>query len=288
MTLSQAFELYRQDRIIFANKSPKTEESYVYTEKALLKFIGKDILLSELDFTIIRSWVAAMKKRGLSSGTIRGYVVNTRAVLGYMQILKHECLNPELITVPERIDPTPNFLTPEEITQLIKLVGQTKNCSKLIKARNQAIIALLYSSAIRASELCSLNRDDIQGEVFTVLGKGRKRRPCMIDARADKLLKQYLVLRTDSQPALFIDNQGGTRLKPGTLQSFFRRLSLRFGKRVHPHTLRHSTANDLMRKGAHIYPLSRIMGHSSIATTQQYFQMFDPELLEVHKKYHTV
>ena len=290
MRLSEAFSLYIQDRIVFANKSPKTEESYNYTLKSLLLFIGEDIQLKDLTFIIIRNWSASMKKRGLVSGTIRGYVVNIRAVLGYMQILGHECLSPDRILVPTRSDPTPSFLTPTEVAHLLKVITKTSRCSKLIIARNLAIVALLYSSAIRASELCSLNRDDVDGEVFTVLGKGRKRRPCMIDARAKSLLDKYLALRTDSHAALFIDNINGGRIKSGTLQSQFRRISQRSGlnKPVHPHTLRHSMANDLMRKGCHIYPLSRIMGHSSISTTQQYFQLYDPELLEVHKKYHTI
>jgi integrase/recombinase XerC len=285
MLVSEAFKRYVEDRIIFANKSPKTEEAYLYASKSLVSYTT-DIPLEELTFIHIRQWVDSLKKRSLSSGTIRGYVVCLRAVLGYMQILKIPCLNPELILVPERVDPTPLFITPEEVTKLIETVNQTPNCSKLTKARNKAVIALLYSSLIRVSELCSLNKEDVYGEVFTVLGKGGKRRPCMVDKRARRLLDEYLALRTDSQPALFVDGFQNLRMRPGTIQSLFRRLSKRFGKPVHPHTLRHSGANDLMRNGCHIYPLSRIMGHSSIATTQTYFQMYDPELLEVHKKYH--
>lgn len=288
MTLSEAFNLYIQDRIVFANRSAKTEESYIYTRKALLAFLGEDILLSELSFAHLREWANSMRKRGLVSGTIRGYIVNTRSVLNYMQILGNPCMNPALIVIPERVDPTPSFLKPEEVTKLLDVINNTSNCSKLLKARNMAIVALLYSSLIRVSELCSLNREDVYGEVFTVLGKGNKRRPCMIDSRARKLIDEYLALRTDSQPALFVDNVDGLRLKPGTVQALFRRLSKRFGKSVHPHTLRHSGANNLMRNGCHIYPLSRIMGHSSIATTQTYFSMYDPELVEVYKKYHTV
>jgi len=284
--LSEAFELYIQDRIVFANKSPKTEESYEYTKRALLKFAG-DLELKDLTFIIIRNWAEGMRKRGLVSGTIRGYIVNTRAVLQYMKLLGNECLDPERITIPSRVDPTPSFLTPQEVAQLLTIINKTPKCSSVIKARNQAIVSLLYSSGIRASELCSLNRDDVGGEVFTVLGKGGKRRPCMIDSRAKELLNRYLSLRTDNLQALFIESDG-SRLKPGTLQSLFRRMSRRFGKPVHPHTIRHSFANDLMRKGCHIYPLSRLMGHSSIATTQTYFQMYDPELLEVHRKYHSI
>ena len=285
--LSEAFYRYIQDRIVFANKSPKTEESYLNTQKSFIKHIG-DMELSDLTFQHIRKWADIMRKKGLVSGTIRGHVVNIRAVLSYMRMIGNECINPELIPVPKRIDPTPDFLQPEDVTRLISIIDTTNNCNEICKARNKAIIALLYSSLIRASELCSLNREDVCGNVFTVLGKGGKRRPCMIDERARKLLDNYLSLRTDNQPALFIDNMTCTRMTTGTLQSQFRRLSKRFGKPVHAHTLRHSGANNLMRNGCHIYPLSRIMGHTSIATTQTYFQMYDPELVEVYQRYHTI
>lgn len=290
MRISEAFELYRQDRIIFANKSPKTLEGYIYTEKALLKYLGEDIPLEELTFPVVRSWVVGMKDRSLTSGTIRGYVVNLRAVLGYMSILKQDCLNPQLIVVPKRIDPTPQFLTPKEVTYLISCVQKTPRCSKRMKARNKAILAVLYSSGVRASELCSLNKADIQGYTFSVMGKGRKRRMCMLDERSKRLLDEYLSLRSDTDPALFVEQATGGRMKVKSLQSLFRRLSDRCGldKHIHPHTLRHSLANNLMRQGCHIYPLSRIMGHSNIATTQVYFQMYDPELVEVYNQYHTL
>lgn len=288
LRVSQAFDRYIQDRIIFAHRSPKTEESYLTTKKLLLRFLGRDMPLDQLTFEHLRQWNAAMKKRQLVSGTIRGYIINTRAVLKYMQVLGVTCLEPKLVVVPERVDPTPQFLTPVEVSRLLELVGRTPKCSPVIKARNKAIVALLYASGIRVSELCSLKREDITGDTLTVMGKGRKRRPCMLDSRAKQAVSQYLALRTDQNPALFLENVHGTKLKPKTVQSLFRRLSLKFGKPVHPHTLRHSFANDLLRKGCHIYPLSRLLGHSSIATTQVYFQMYDPELKEVYDKYHTV
>lgn len=291
MTIYEAFERHREDKIVFANLSAKTEESYIYTRKSLLNFIGEDMPLSSLTFSMIRDWKISLEKRGLVSGTIRGYIVNLRVVLDYMNKLNIPCLDPETIPIPKRIDKVPSVLTPDEVAHLILVVSATPNSSKLTKARNMAIIALMYSSAIRASELCSLNREDVQEEVFVVYGKGGKSRPCMIDERARKLLANYLALREDCNEALFLDNQSGNmRLKVGTLQAQFRRISKRTGftKPVHPHTLRHSFATDLMKKGCHIYPLSRMMGHSSIATTQTYFRLYDPELLEVYKKYHTI
>lgn len=290
MTVFDAFDRYRRDVIVFGNMSAKTEESYVYACKSLLGFLNEDIPLESLTFIHVREWKVSLEKRKLSTGTIRGYIVCLRSVLKHMTYLKYECLDPNSIPIPKRSDPTPTFITPAEVSKLITTANRFKRCSPIQKARARAIVAVLYASGVRSAELLSLNREDINGDTFTVLGKGRKRRPCMLDERAIKLLNIYLTMREDNNPALFVDHLTKTRMTRNALNRLFARLSRECGlnKYIHVHTLRHSFANSLMRNGCHIYPLSRLMGHSSIATTQTYFTMYDPELAEVYKKYHTI
>lgn len=290
MTLSGAFERYRQDKIVFGNQSHKTEESSIYTLRSLTSFIGGDIELSDLTFEIIRKWKLSLEKRGLVSRTIRGYIINLRVVLKYMKQLGVDCIDHELISIPKRVDRPPSVLSSEDVSNLLKLVDETSNCSLLNKVRNKAIISLLYSSGIRISELCSLNREDVKESSFTVFGKGQKSRPCFIDERTRALLDEYLALRTDAEPALFVDGFVCSRVKSGSLQALFRRLTKRggFKKPIHPHLLRHSYATNLLKNGCHIYTLSRLMGHSNIATTQIYLHLYDAELAEAHQKYHSI
>lgn len=289
MLLSEAFERYIQDRIIFANKSVKTEEAYNCTLKSLLS-CNQDTELKDLTFEHLRDWKIALEKRGLSQGTVRGYIVNTRAVLQYMQILGEKCLDARLIPLPNRKDSIPHVINKQEVANLIKAALNTPNCSKQNKARSGAIISLLYASGIRVSELCGLDRRDMQDGHFTLRGKGCKVRTAFYDQRTAEYLNQYLQLRTDANPALFVDGVDAQRLTAGTVQALFRRLSKRAGLKtpIHPHVLRHSFASDLLRNGCHIYPLSRLMGHSNIATTSVYLHLFDGELAEAYARFHSI
>jgi len=156
-------------------------------------------------------------------------------------------------------------------------------------SRNKAIIALLYSSGIRVSELCALNIADIRGDTFTVNGKGNKLRPCFIDKRAKYWLEVYLSERTDNHEALFL-TQTGERMTCGRVQEIFKymRKAANIKEPIHPHTMRHSYAVNLLKNGCHLFTLSKLMGHSSVQTTQAYLQLEDPELKEAYLRYHTI
>ena len=280
MSIKDAFESYQRDVIAFRNQSPKTEEMHKLACKHLTKFLGNKPI-QELTFIDVRNWNELMTRERKSVLTRRGYLIKLRVVLDYMNDLGIECLNKKLVRLPKRAKKSPIVLSAEQVEILIRSAGKT---------RTKAVIALLYSSGIRVSELCALDRDQIQKNYFSVFGKGNKSRPCFIDSRARRLLNNYLVTRDDPNPALFINRLTGRRLQPVSIQEMVRFAAKRagFNFTVTPHTLRHSFATNLMINGCHIYPLSRMLGHESIATTEIYLTVYDAELQEAHNKYHTV
>lgn len=281
MTLSEAFELYRQDVIIFRNQSAKTEEHHIITLNSLIRFIGRDIRIEKLTFEMVRDWKIGMDKQNRSVATIRGYLFKLRVVLAYLKANGHKVLDPSLIQPPKRDNKLPLVVTPEDVTKLI---------ASAHKLRNKAIISLLYSSGMRVSELCSLNRSDLKRDYFTVHGKGKKNRLCFVDARSRDLLDQYLSRRTDNNPALFTGKFDSHRITPGNVQDIFKYTRQRAGFEfpVHPHTMRHSFATNLMINGCHIYTLSKLLGHSSIETTAIYLHLYDSDLETAFRNYHSV
>jgi len=280
LLLSVAFTGYARDVIAFRNQSAKTEEHHFVTLKSLVGYLG-DIPVSSLSFEHIRDWKLSLEKRNLSAITIRGYLIKLRVVLGYLNSKGYNVLPPEQIPLPKRIDTVPSVITPEQVQLLI-------NSTR--KARNKAIISMLYSTGLRVSELCALNRIDIQENYFTVIGKGGKSRICFIDKRTRRLLERYLAKRCDNDPALFISPLIGARITPGGVQELFKyaRKKAGFDFPVHPHTLRHSFATNMMINGIDLYQLSKLMGHSSIQTTSVYLHLNDKHLAEDYKKYHSV
>ena len=287
MTLSEAFDLYRSDCILFTNQSRKTEEQHQITKKSLLAFTG-DIPLESLTFDIVRDWKSLMERKNRSAGTIRGYQIKLRVVLAYMRKRGYTCLDPELIHLPKRQQRVPKFIGPEDIQKLIDAQDKAR-VKHILRARNKAIIALLFSSGIRNSELCSMDISDAKYDFFTVVGKGGVGDPSFIDERARGYINAYLAMRKDNCPALFVSDMNKLRITPGTLQEILKyaRKNAGFSEQITPHVLRHSFATDLMRNGCDTRYVQKLMHHKSIETTQVYLHVVDEELRSLHQKYHT-
>ncbi len=290
MTISEAFKAYAQDVIAFRGQSPKTEETHNVCKKALLKFYG-DIDIEYLSFNMVRDWKLDMDKR-LSISTCREYIIRLRVVLFYLKLRGENVLDPQRIPVPKRPDKVPDFIYEEDVCLLIEAVLKPRRGYPIINMyKNAAIIALLYASGVRVSELVALNRSDIRKDgTFTVVGKGKKARLCFTDERCLELLNKYLDLRCDTNPALFVHKDTGRRLTSKVVQLIFRNASskTKLKMAVSPHTLRHSFATNLLRNNANIRYVQALLGHSSLETTQMYTHVVDRDLHEVYKKHHTV
>ena len=167
--------------------------------------------------------------------------------------------------------------------------------------RDRAIIELLYSSGLRVSELVNLNRDSINLErrEFMVRGKGSKDRPIFVSKSAADRLQDYLDARTDSLPALFLNNSRNTqavdtsgnyrRMTARSVERIVEKYARLAGitKHVSPHTLRHSFATDLLMNGADLRSVQTMLGHADISTTQIYTHVTDAHLKEIHEKFHS-
>ena len=245
----------------------------------LLAYFG-DIQIETLNFDLIRRWKSDLSKTR-TDNTVRGYIIKLRMVLKHARDSGIPVIDYETIPVPQRADTIPSYVSEEQVQKLIDFST---------RLRSKAIIALLYSTGVRVSELCSLNRDQVHDCRFSVIGKGGKVRICFIDKRACTYLKEYLQTRTDNHSALFI-SQTGKRVTPTNVQLLVRLAAKNAGygaKHITPHTIRHGFATNLMQNGMHIYKVQRLMGHSSIQTTEQYLHVTDPDLQMDFAKYHTV
>ena len=155
--------------------------------------------------------------------------------------------------------------------------------------RDLAIIDLLYSTGIRVGELVRLNIKDINFEQreCIVFGKGDKERRVYFDAKAKIHLMEYLVSRTDENPALFVTlDAPHSRLKISgveiRLRTLGRELSL---ERIHPHKFRRTMATRAIDKGMPIEQVQKILGHSQIDTTMQYVVVNQDSVKSSHRKY---
>jgi site-specific recombinase XerD len=140
---------------------------------------------------------------------------------------------------------------------------------------------------------------DLKNRTARVLGKGQKERNLFLGAAAVEALRAYMGLRTfhsrppaagsvaDAGRALFINQRGGRVTDRGVrfiLGEYLSRANL--GKRVTPHTFRHSFATHLLDRGADIRAVQELLGHASLSTTQVYTHVGMERLKKVYRRAH--
>ena len=287
MKISEAFDLYKE-YITIKNQSRRLIETHEFVKKSFIEIMG-DVNIGEIGMHNIYEWREAMSSRELKCGrknerasnTIRCYILRVRAVFRHMKLIGEKCLDYELIPVPKRVDSKRDFLTSEEVEQMIQ---------SAYNLRNKFVISLLYSSGIRLSELLGLNREDIIDGRFTVIGKGGKARICFIDDRTQQLMDEYLDSRKDSCEALVVSGLFKERMTATNIQLLVKNTANRAGikKKVTPHILRHSFATNFMNNNGDIRPLSALLGHANLNTTAIYTHLVDNNLERQYRQFHTV
>ena len=236
-------------------------------------------------------------KERLSTLTQSYHLIALRGFFKYLAKRGIKSLDPSLIDLPRAAKKQVTFLHFDEIERLLAEIPLDTESG----LRDRAIIELLFSGGLRVSELCSLNRDSINLErrEFMVRGKGKKDRPIFIDKSTAECIEDYLNMRTDTLPALFLNNSANQqipstsgdfrRLTPRSIERIVQKYTRLAGitKHVTPHTMRHSFATDLLMNGADIRSVQSLLGHANISTTQIYTHITDPHLKEVHEKFHS-
>lgn len=181
------------------------------------------------------------------------------------------------VKTPKRTKSLPKSLNENEVKNLIEVItsNEEKDTPLAIKTktRNQVMLALLYSSGLRISELVSLKKNDIDFEERTIRirGKGEKDRIVLFDEKTKNLLKSYIDNEEKFNEYLFL-NRNGEPLTPRYIQMVTKKYAKEAGinKKVTPHILRHSFATHLLKNGVDIRVIQQLLGHSNLSTTQIY------------------
>ncbi|MFH0869973.1 MAG: tyrosine-type recombinase/integrase, partial [archaeon] len=179
----------------------------------------------------------------------------------------------------------PEVLSQEEVVRLFQAIQNPKH---------SLMVRLMYSAGLRISELVNLRVKDLEfgkGYGWVRKGKGGKDRLFVLSEKVGAELKDFILSENRCpDDYVFIGRRGhfGQRhLTTRAVYAIVRRASnsAGFGRRVHPHTLRHSFATHLIENGNDLVRVQSIMGHSSPDTTMVYVHMASPELLSIRSPY---
>jgi integrase/recombinase XerC len=157
-----------------------------------------------------------------------------------------------------------------------------------MKARDQALFALLYGAGLRLAEALSLKRSDLPlGEALAITGKGNKTRIVPILPLVASAVADYVAQCPYQDDILFVGARGGP-LNPGVVQRQMRRIRALLGlpESATPHALRHSFATHLLGSGGDLRTIQELLGHASLSTTQRYTAVDEASLMRTFNQAH--
>ena len=200
----------------------------------------------------------------------------------------------DLVSSPKLWERLPKVLSPEMVNAL--LAAPCGPADRYYR-RDQALLAVMYATGCRVSEVVGLRLQDVQlAESYCrCTGKGNKQRMVSLNPVATEAIQKYLdIERADLVIVAGVDEgrlfltRSGRPMNRETVWALVQRYGARVGcsHEVSPHTLRHSFATHLLAGGADIRALQEMLGHSSIRTTQIYTHVEHSRLKAVHKQCH--
>jgi site-specific recombinase XerD len=283
-TIASATTRFLEDGRFLRNWSPKTVESY---DRALKRFQRATTTtnVTELSKQDLNAFVLSMRQRGLTTG---GCNINIRSVNSFLSWAhEQELTEPHLKMKVLPNPPRPvNTFSDVDIKRIVHFRPQDD-----VQRRAWTICVLLLDTGLRISEALTLQRQHVNLEDLNlrVLGKGSRERMVPISAEGRKHLHRWLS-KADKHQLVF-GNRRDQQVRYNNIYRDIRELCVAAridnstGK-VHPHNFRHYFAVSYIRAGGDIYRLSRILGHSTISTTQIYLRSMGIEhLREGHSQF---
>ena len=258
-------------------RSVHTVRAYVTDVQDLIHFAADRGIVEPagIDLAVLRSWLAAATTAGMSRSTIARRSASARAFTSWCHRRGIISIDPGHRLVSPRVrSKLPTVLDQNQALQVLDHAGRHDGSPRGI--RDAAIVEVLYATAIRVSELCALDVDDVDAgnRLLHVVGKGDRERVVPYGVPAQRAIDAWLRIRSSvaqpSVPALFVGERGA-RIDARMVRSVVRTLTDSAGvPAVAPHALRHSAATHVLEGGADLRSVQELLGHANLATTQRY------------------
>ncbi|EPD83110.1 hypothetical protein HMPREF1529_02478 [Microbacterium sp. oral taxon 186 str. F0373] len=295
MRLSEAADAYARELADVRRLSAATVRAYAGDLRDLVAVIG-DRDLADVDLEHLREWLWTATRRGDARATLARRTAAVRGFFAWAQQTARVEVDPALrLVAPRRGRSLPKVATAPAMTAVLTDAETRAHGGDAIALRDAALVELLYASALRVSELCGTDVDDIDREHRTVrvVGKGSKERVVPYGAPAAHALDAYLargrsvlVGRGSGTAALFVGARGARLGARSAYDVVSRVVSPAVGQSVGPHTLRHSAATHLLDGGADLRTVQEMLGHASLGTTQIYTHVSAERLAAAYRRAH--
>lgn len=270
---------------------------YNYFLKLFLDYLQKQGMtdLKQVSHQTLREYQLLGMDKYMTGETRALRIRPVKRLFEYLVESNRLLLNPTegIIETNRKNRPMAPVLTEEEMTRLF----EQPNLSLRMHIRDRAIMEVLYTSGIRANELVNLEiyHVDLREKVlFVKKGKGKRQRVVPMGKSAVKYLREYLekirpryARKNPKERRLFLTNRGDP-VTANTIRAFLRiyRLSAGIEKPVSPHGFRRACATHLLKNGADIRYVQKLLGHKRLRTTQYYTKVMPIDIKKIHEQYH--
>lgn len=279
-------------------RSDHTRRAYLGDLRSLFGFLTEQghTGIEGLSLPLLRSWLAAQAGAGAARSTLAR---RTSTVKTFTAWAARRGLLPTdpgaRLQLPKARRTLPAVLRRDQAHDAMSAAKFGAQQNDPLALRDRLIAELLYATAVRVSELCGLDIDDVDNSrrVLRVVGKGNKQRTVPFGEPATDALQAWLargrpaLVTAESGPALLLGARGG-RLDPRQARTVVHQTVAAVGGApdMGPHGLRHTAATHLLEGGADLRIVQELLGHSSLATTQLYTHVTVARLRAVHDQAH--
>ena len=247
--------------------------------------------IEHISLTDFRSWLAFERNQGLKPQSLARSLSGLKNF--FIWVEKNygiENSNISSLKSAKIQKPLPRPIPTEKIQKFLDLIS-IDNTKPWINARNLAIILLMYGCGLRISEALSIDSGySFIDEFILIKGKGGKERQVPILPLVRNAIKDYLDKHNPSkrQTRFLFIGENGKKLSPKVIQNLVAKVRVSIGlpESITPHAFRHSFASHLLENGANLRSLQKLLGHSSLSSTQIYTKVTAKRLLEVYNKSH--
>lgn len=247
----------------------------------------------QVDRKVLRRYLAHLATRRYARRTIARKASALRRYFGYLHRTGAIPADPAVALSASGVDRRlPRVLRDEELRALLdEPKASVTDDPEHLRARDAAVLELLYGSGLRVAELCELSPADLdlRRRRVTVWGKGRKQRVVPLSVPAVEAMRSWIergreemVTPDTPDEALFL-NRRGRRLTPRDVRRLLDRRAVR---PTHPHALRHTFATHLLDGGADLRAVQELLGHADLSTTQLYTHVSKERLRHVFESSH--
>ena len=273
--------------------SEYTLMAYMRDLKQFSSFLKKKYEIEDVlsvNSEIVRSYIIDLKETGLKNRSVNRKISVLRSFYNY-------CLREKQIIVTPLLG-VKSMKQPKELAKFvpeheIKAMHFEQNDDFLVR-RDEIVFEILYQTGIRQAELRAIRDDDVDKNAKTIKVHGKRNKDRILPIRAELLsmIDNYVTIRNANFPnrdhSFLIVNNNGREVTSSFVYSLVKSIlkDITTIEQKSPHVLRHTFATHLLNRGADIRAIQKMLGHSSLASTQIYTHNTIDKLKDVYRKSH--